>query len=203
VSEASPDFEQFIHTSPPPLSEEVKTTLEEKGNRDNVVAFDIQWRLHQLLNDPENGFDQLTHNRLRRIQSMAFEAYFPPLKDLEELLQGLESQTTEIVPKVQRFVAKTREKIEMQLSHWKATGYEGELLQVHQDIDAVALFADKLGGRYVVFGSARKGPGTPEYNATCWLMQTLVEGLPHDDGTVEQVVTGAGPGISKRSVSGA
>lgn len=192
------DREQFIRQSPPPVDRKLLGELEQGGQRNNVIALRVQLAIHSLLHS-DHDIDDITYHTLQRIRGMSFDGFAPRIQDLLYLRQHASSNCDEVL----RFVGETERLIEEQGAHWQRTGYEGELLRQHQDTDAVAELAETLGGRIVAFGSARLREGTAEYDAVRWMLATIVEGVPHDDGTTEQVLTGAGPGIMAASNRGA
>lgn len=191
------DREQFLRQSPLPVDRKLLEELEADGQRNNVIALRVQLAIHSLL-QADHAIDATTYHTLQRIRGMTFDGFAPRLKDLAYLRRHAPGSED-----IRQFADETEEFIEEQAAHWKGSGYEGELLRQHQDTDAVAELADKLGGRIVVFGSARLKEGTAEYDAARWILATIVEGLPHEDGTTEQVMTGAGPGLMEAGNRGA
>lgn len=195
----SETMDQFVQASPQcPLKSDLERRAK-KGERDNVVAVDIQLKVFELLNNPFLDLPEQTRDQLRNIQALAFSGYHPSQNELFFIQQSCGNNE-----RILTFVREMRDDIELSKQHWKRTGYTGEALIFHQDIDAISKLASHLEEeRIVVFGSARLRPGHEAYDGTQWLMNTLVQGLSHIDGSTEQVISGGGPGIMEAANKGA
>ena len=189
-----------------------KATLEDLRNKsqlNNVIALQIQTQLHRIFTHPQYDYmSTKIHAALWRTQGLAFDGYYETREDRERLIACIQeekrqSNNEEIYTLLETILRNLEESIQQNEQHWKNTNYSGDLLRMHQDVDAVNIFATQFRGRLLFLGSARKTARSAEYDATRWISQTLVEGLVHEDGETEQVLTGAGPGTMEAGNEGA
>lgn len=190
----------FLHPSPKAPTLKQQAELKAKGQRENIVALEIQFLVHNLLNDDTVILTPETRAELVKYQGLAFAGYHPSVGELQ--LFGGSSDSEQIA---QDFSVRILDLIDERRQHWGNTNYNLDEQIMHQDIDAVAELAVRLDGeeRIVVFGSARLPEDHPAYEGTRWLTKTLVGCQAHEDGTTEQVITGGGPSIMKAANLGA
>jgi predicted Rossmann-fold nucleotide-binding protein len=211
-----PREERFKNQAPQRVDHNHLRTLKESGHRNSHVALQIQFLAHALLTNPDyyEVLRRWPRVQIQQIRGMAFESYYPlpdDIRDLRESLRGKSSpvidnlrvRTSNVHNEVRGFARKMELLIEQEESYWESTRWNLEQLSMHQDVEAVDMLVKSLYGRLSFFGSARLDKGSPEYEGTRWLSQTLVEELANDDGTTEEVVTGGGPGIMEAGNQGA
>jgi hypothetical protein len=191
--------QDFVFAAPSSPSKKEREQLKNNQQRENRVALDIMFRVHHFLYSGSVALTPQLVSLLKRYQSLAFAGFHPSEEELDQL------ETVSSSESLRNFAQSTRNLIKKQRYKWNFADYNQDEVIMHQDTEAVAEFASKLNGeeRIIFFGSARKNEGTAEYEATRWLSSTLVEGLPHNDGTTEQVITGGGPGIMEAANRGA
>lgn len=182
--------------SPVQASREERLRLETMGKRNNLVALFLQRQLSDL--SRREDFRDLPggmRHELNSFRSLAFDGLYPEDTALASMQGRLELYGGPVFDTAAGTVEDLRNFIETQEAYWKGQGYEGDMLAVHQDEDAANLLAKTEGGTVTVFGSARRGPDTPPYEAARWFTRMIVRELMQEDGTTERVASGAGPGV--------
>ncbi len=193
-----------MHPSPQRVDKSVLGAMEEVGNRNSVISLHIQQRLHALMAQaPYWYLPKSTRAQLRQMQGAAFDGCYPLQEDRMEVIAGVSARRNEHSGAVMAVLQDVELFIEEQEDHWKKSGYTGDMLRMHQEIDATDQLAKRLGGRVLMFGSARKEQSSPEYPGAKWLSQMITQHFVQEDGHGEQVITGAGPGIMQAANEGA
>lgn len=201
---------EVLYPSPPPIARDV---VEQYAvNRNNDLAYVVQKELHSLFVQPDYAsLSEAARVGLKRMQGLAFEGCYPDTADFEGLQEHLDESSViadtarATLEKVHQTICNRNQSWAKILDGSKELGFNGnhDLLRMWHDLAAVDRFAQDLGGRIAMFGSARLQPDSPDYRATEWLAQTLVEGMLTEQNTTEQIITGAGPGIMKAGNKGA
>lgn len=185
---------------PPPALEYLSRTSES----DNVVAYVIQKELFLIMSKAENSTsDKRMMRDLNNLRAKTFESFTPTKREIEDIEKRMQRAIPTLDP---TFWTRIKDVIDNQTSfraHLKDSGLRRDEIREMVDIRAGNLIAKEQGGGILVFGSARLGPNTHDYQDIQWLTRTLVQGLVRDDGRTERIVTGGGPAIMEAANLGA
>lgn len=203
---SDPLYQKLLFCSPSRVEEEIASGFEERGNTNALISYHIQKRLHEdvfmhpaYLRERRQG----VKTRFRRIQSLAFDGVYPPLETFDNLAADIEGYKGHIYENMCQTIATIQDLIKHEENRWHLLGEEPGMTRLLQGNVAADTLAKELGGRIVIFGSARRKIGSPEYQAAEWLTRTLVHGLTDITGKSEHVLTGAGPSFMEAGSKGA
>lgn len=200
--------DEFIRPSPSPPSKRTIERLNAAGNRNNIIAYEMLQRIHELYAQPEiwKNLSDNTRNELTQLRGIGFDGCYPDQSDFNRIREGL-GEETEATIKLLEALDSLESFILVQEGLWSSFSsmYPSEDLQhILQDtIVAVHEIPEIHGRRIVTFGSARTAPNSPVYDAARWLNETIVTGSLREDGTSETVLSGAGPGVMEAANHGA
>jgi predicted Rossmann-fold nucleotide-binding protein len=193
-----------LRVSPPPVPQEVGLKLQRRGCRNPLIALVVQDELRKLcVREDYSSLPETIRHELGYIRALAFESLHPPREDLGHLQRRMQLYGGRIYDFTGAMVERWEETIEQQEQHWGKQGYEGDALSFHQEQEAADALARAEGGTVTVFGSARRGPGTPVYEAIRWMTSAIIRGSCQEDGTCERVLSGGGSGLMEAANRGA
>lgn len=167
--------------------------VEAAGQRNPIIALNVQNQVHKLLRTPL--FNKKTQEELQDMRSLAFEGLYPDYTDFNRVKTHLLRERSSVHIRAWNTMESLQQGIFEEEEKWRRTGYTGDLLRVLQETVAVDQTAKEWGGRVLMFGSARKEPGSPEFEGARWLMRMIAEHFVDEKGNAEQSISGAGPGI--------
>lgn len=196
--------QQLLHPAPQRrFTPEELRELKHNGNSNAILSYLVQRDFHRLFATP--GYPSVSESiraKLRTIQCIAFEGYCAPDTLFQEVERECAAHRGDTYSTIQRTIEAIRSEMSKQAHLWRGitAEYGGEVARLNQSTAAVNLLAGELGSHLTVFGSARKKPGTPEYESARWLTRTLVSGSVAEKTSNaflsgERVLTGAGPNI--------
>ncbi|MBT4393346.1 MAG: hypothetical protein HOG89_04080 [Candidatus Peribacter sp.] len=199
---------QFLRPSPPPASGRTISRLADAGKRNNIVAHQSLIQLHDIYSHREvwQALSPKARGELTQMRSLGFDGYYPDNADFERIESAIGRESAECRTALQN-IAVIKDIINTQEALWsmmaEAYPYPDLMLLLQDTTAAMHHLPDENGGRIVTFGSARTATGSDVFDAARWINETIVTGSLREDGTSEQVITGAGPGIMKAANLGA
>jgi predicted Rossmann-fold nucleotide-binding protein len=199
---------QFLRPSPPPASTRTIDRLADAGKRNNIVAHQSLIQLHDIYSHREvwKALSPIARGELTQMRSLGFDGYYPDTSDFERIEKAIGQESEECRSALEN-IAAIKNIINQQETLWSTvadTYSSPDLIRLLQDTTAAMHhLPDENGGRIVSFGSARTATGSDVYDSARWINETIVTGSLREDGTSEQVITGAGPGIMEAANYGA
>ncbi len=159
---------------------------------------------NSLLSHPDyHQLEESAQAVIAKLRSLGFGGFYAGNEHLDQLDTEADATRSPIHNQLRHVVTRIRMLIAQQEEHWSHSGYHGDILSMHQDIDALDRMIKELGGAVAIFGSARFAPEHPDSQAAEWIASTIVECFPTEDGMAQQIISGAGLGIMRAANKGA